>query len=52
MGGGGSQTINQTFNMDILNETINETIVNTATTLSASMGNVKKVKVVIGEMGP
>jgi hypothetical protein len=52
MGGGGSQTINQTFNMDILNETINETIVNTATTLSASMGNVQKVKVVIGEMGP
>lgn len=52
MGGGGSQTINQTFNMDILNETINETIVNTATTLSASMSNVQKVTVRIGEMGP
>lgn len=52
MGGGGSQTINQTFNMDVLNETINETIVNTATTLSASMSNVQKVTVRIGEMGP
>ena len=52
MGGGGTQTINQTFNMDILNETINETIVNTATTLSASMSNVQKITVRIGEMGP
>jgi hypothetical protein len=52
MGGGGSQTINQTFNMEVLNETINETITNNQSSLSASMNNIQKVKVIIGEMGP
>lgn len=52
MGGGGSQTINQTFNMDVINETITETITNYQQSLSASQNNIQKVTVRIGNMGP
>ena len=52
MGGGGSQTINQTFNMDVLNEIIYESITTNQSTLSASMNNIQKMEVNMGEMGP
>lgn len=52
MGGGGSQTINQTFNMDVVNKSIMTTITNNQQSLSAAMSNIQKVKVRIGEMGP
>ena len=52
MGGGGSQTINQTFNMDILNETINETITNTSSKMTASVGSIQQIKILMGTMGP
>ena len=52
MGGGGTQTINQTFNMDILNETINETITNTSSKMTASVGSIQQIKILMGTMGP
>ena len=52
MGGGGSQTIEQTFNMDVLNESITTTITNNQQSLSTAMSNIQKVTVRIGNMGP
>ena len=52
MGGGGSQTINQTFNMDVLNEMIYESITTHQSTLSASLNNIQKMEVNLGDMGP
>ena len=52
MGGGGSQTINQTFNMDVLNKSIFTQITTNQQTLSASMNNIQKIKIFVGEMGP
>ena len=52
MGGGGSQTINQTFNMDVVNKSIMTTITNNQQSLSAAMSNIQKVKVRFGNMGP
>lgn len=52
MGGGGSQTINQTFNMDVVNKSIMTTITNNQQSLSAAMSNIQKMDVVIGNMGP
>jgi len=52
MGGGGSQTINQTFNMDVVNKSIMTTITNNQQSLSAAMNNIQKVTVRIGNMGP
>ena len=52
MGGGGSQTVNQTFNMDVVNKSITETITNYNQSLSAANDNRQKMKVVIGNMGP
>ena len=47
MGGGGSQTVNQTFNMDVLNKSIMTTITNNQQSLSAAMNNIQKVKVAV-----
>ena len=52
MGGGGSQTINQTFNMDVLNEMIYESITTHQSTLSASLNNIQRMEVNLGDMGP
>jgi hypothetical protein len=52
MGGGGSQTIEQTFNMDVLNESITNTITTNQQSLSTAMSNIQKVTVRIGNMGP
>lgn len=52
MGGGGSQTVNQTFNMDVVNKSITETITNYNQSLSAANENKQKMKVIIGNMGP
>ena len=52
MGGGGSQTVNQTFNMDVLNKSIMTTITNNQQSLSAAMNNIQKVKVAVDGMGP
>ena len=52
MGGGGSQTVNQTFNMDVVNKSITETITTYNQSLSAANENKQKMKVIIGNMGP
>jgi len=52
MGGGGSQTIEQTFNMDVVNKSIMNTITNNQQSLSASMNNIQKVLVRVRNMGP
>jgi len=52
MGGGGSQTVNQTFNMDVVNKSLMTTITNNQQSLSAAMNNIQKVKVRVGNMGP
>lgn len=52
MGGGGSQTIEQTFNMDVINKSVFNQITNNQQSLSAAMNNIQKVEVNIGEMGP
>lgn len=52
MGGGGSQTVNQTFNMDVLNKSIMTTITNNQQSLSAAMNNIQKIKVAVDGMGP
>jgi len=52
MGGGGSQTVNQTFNMDVVNKSLMTTITNNQQSLSAAMNNIQKVKVVLDGMGP
>lgn len=52
MGGGGSQSIEQTFNMETLNKSIFTQITTNQQSLSASMNNQQKVEVIIGEMGP
>ena len=52
MGGGGSQTVNQTFNMDVVNKSLMTTITNNQQSLSAAMNNIQKVKVAVDGMGP
>ncbi len=52
MGGGGSQTVNQTFNMDVVNKSLMTTITNNQQSLSAAMSNIQKIKVRVGNMGP
>ena len=52
MGGGGSQTIEQTFNMDVVNKSLMNTITNNQQSLSASMNNIQKVLVRVRNMGP
>jgi len=52
MGGGGSQTVNQTFNMDVVNKSLMTTITNNQQSLSAAMSNIQKIKVIVGNMGP
>ena len=52
MGGGGSQTVNQTFNMDVVNKSLMTTITNNQQSLSSAMSNIQKVKVRVGNMGP
>jgi len=52
MGGGGSQTVNQTFNMDVVNKSLMTTITNNQQSLSAAMSNIQKIKVAVDGMGP
>ena len=52
MGGGGSQTVNQTFNMDVVNKSLMTTITTNQQSLSSAMSNIQKVKVRVGNMGP
>jgi len=52
MGGGGSQTVNQTFNMDVVNKSLMTTITTHQQSLSSAMNNIQKVKVVLDGMGP
>jgi hypothetical protein len=52
MGGGGSQTIEQTFNMDVVNKSIMNTITTNQQSLSAAMSNIQKVTVRFGNIGP
>jgi len=52
MGGGGSQTVNQTFNMDVVNKSLMTVITNNQQSLSAAMSNIQKIKVRVGNMGP
>jgi len=51
MGGGSSQTIEQTFNMDVLNETIFTQITNNQASVSSVMENVQTLEVVLGNIG-
>jgi hypothetical protein len=52
MGGGGSQTINQTFNMDVVNENLFKSITTNQQSLSSAMSNIQKIKVKVDGMGP
>jgi hypothetical protein len=52
MGGGGSQTINQTFNMDVVNENLFKSITTNQQSLSSAMRNIQKIKVKVDGMGP
>lgn len=51
MGGGGSQTSTQTFDMKVLNKSIFNQITTNQQSLSASMNNTQRVEIDIGEMG-
>lgn len=51
MGGGGSQTVEQTFNMKALNKSIFNQITTNQQSLSASVDNTQNMEVDIGEMG-
>ena len=49
MGGGGSQTINQTFNLSAVNKSIFEQITKNTAESAASQANVQRLEVVIGQ---
>ena len=51
MGGGGSQTIEQTFNLSVLNETIFKQITTNEQTLATAMNNIQEMEIVIGTIG-
>lgn len=51
MGGGGSQTIKQTFDMKVINKSIFNQITTNQQSLSASMNNTQRMEIDIGEMG-
>ena len=50
MGGGGSQTINQTFNLESVNKSIFNQITKNSQTLSTSMNNIQQAEINIGVM--
>jgi hypothetical protein len=50
MGGGGSQTINQTFNMSAVNKSIFNQITKNTQTLATSMNNIQKATINLGLM--
>jgi len=50
MGGGGSQTINQTFNMSAINKSIFNQITKNTQTLATSMNNIQKATINLGLM--
>ena len=50
MGGGGSQTINQTFNMSAINKSIFNQITKNTQTLATSMNNIQKATITLGLM--
>jgi hypothetical protein len=50
MGGGGSQTINQTFNLSAINKSVFNQITKNKQTLSTSMNNIQKAEINIGVM--
>ena len=50
MGGGGSQTINQTFNLSVLNETIFKQITNNTQTLATAMNNIQEMEINFGSV--
>ena len=50
MGGGGSQTINQTFNLSSVNKSIFNQITKNSQTLSTSMNNIQKAEINLGLM--
>ena len=52
MGGGGSQTIEQTFNLKALNKSIFNQITTNQQSLSAANSNIQKVDVNVGNIGP
>ena len=51
MGGGGSQTIEQTFNMDVVNKSVMKTITNNQQSVSAAQENVQRLDVDFGFIG-
>ena len=50
MGGGGSQTINQTFNLSAVNRSIFEQITKNTSESAASQANVQRLEVVLGNV--
>ena len=50
MGGGGSQTISQTFNMSAVNKSIFNQITKNTQTLATTMNNIQKAKISLGVM--
>lgn len=50
MGGGGSQTIEQTFNLSSINKSIFNQITKNTQTLSTAMNNIQEVEVYLAEM--
>ena len=48
MGGGGSQTIEQTFNLEVLNETIFKQITRNTNTIATAMNNIQEMEIVFG----
>jgi hypothetical protein len=48
MGGGGSQTIEQTFNLEVLNETIFEQITRNTQTIATAMNNIQEMNIEFG----
>ena len=53
MGGGNSQTMSQTFELDVLNKTLTRTITNYQQSISSTMENTQTLDFIIrGDMGP
>jgi hypothetical protein len=50
MGGGGKQSIEQTFNLAVINETLTSTISNTQISMSASLGNKQSLNIDAGDI--
>jgi len=48
MGGGGTQTIEQTFNLEVVNETVFEQITRNTNTIATAMNNIQEMEIEFG----